>query len=272
MSKKAANVKLFSWNSASEGAKHLSQALGIKRLKESKSLFKGASHKAVINWGRSIIENTEILKCQVVNRPENVARVSNKLHFYELLSGKFDPDLLVPWTKDLKEAISWLTKPGISVFARTKLQGSGGEGIVEMSKDDPDSFVKAQLYTRYVPKSDEFRVHVMGGNVILVQRKGLRQTDDQGNPVDPKTVNWKIRNLSNGFVFVRSDVRPPAEVVNAATGIFPHLGLDFYAADVIWNEKQGRAYVLEVNTAPGLSGSTIGNYVDGFKTLLNIED
>lgn len=268
---KATNVKLFSWNSSSEGAKHLSGGLGIKRLKEKGSTFKGSSSKAVINWGRSSIDSTEILKCQVVNRPEAVARVSNKLAFYEMLDGKFDPDLLVPWTKDLNTAISWLTKPEISVFARTKLQGSGGEGIVELTKDDPESFVKAPLYTKYVPKSDEYRIHVMGGEIILSQRKGLRQTDDAGNPVDPKQVNWKIRNLANGFVFVRSDVRPPEAVTKAALGVYPYLELDFYAADIIWNEKQGRAYVLEVNTAPGLSGSTIGDYVNGFKRLLKME-
>jgi glutathione synthase/RimK-type ligase-like ATP-grasp enzyme len=272
MTQGLANVRLYSWNSASEGAKQLSLALGIRRLKEKGSTFKGSPGKVVINWGRSSFDNTEAAKCQVVNRPENVARVSNKLAFYELLNGKFDPDLLVPWTKDKDTAVSWLTKPGISVFARTKLTGSGGEGIVEMVADDPESFVKAPLYTRYVPKSDEFRVHVMGGEAILVQRKGLRQTDDAGRPIDPKTANWKIRNLANGFVFVRSDVKPPSGVVDVALAVSPHLGLDFYAADVIWNDKQQRAYVLEVNTAPGLSGSTVADYQAGFRKLLKAGD
>ena len=37
-----------------------------------------------------------------------------------------------------------------------------------------------------------------------------------------------------------------------ATKAVAALGLDFGAVDVIYNEKYGRAYVLEVNTAPGL--------------------
>jgi D-alanine-D-alanine ligase-like ATP-grasp enzyme len=41
--------------------------------------------------------------------------------------------------------------------------------------------------------------------------------------------------------------------------------LDFGAVDVIWNEKQQRAYVLEVNTAPGLEGQTVDDYARGIK-------
>jgi glutathione synthase/RimK-type ligase-like ATP-grasp enzyme len=41
-------------------------------------------------------------------------------------------------------------------------------------------------------------------------------------------------------------------------------GLDFGAVDVIWNERQQRAYVLEINSAPGLEGTTIDDYVRYF--------
>jgi D-alanine-D-alanine ligase-like ATP-grasp enzyme len=44
------------------------------------------------------------------------------------------------------------------------------------------------------------------------------------------------------------------------------LGLYFGAADVIWNDKEQRAYVLEVNTAPGLEGTTLENYANAFTT------
>lgn len=266
-----ANTRLYSWNFGSEGAKQLSLALGVKRIKEEGSLFKGRKDKTVINWGRSSFENTEALKCQVLNDPVKVARASNKLSFYQFLDGKFNPDLLVPWTTDVNVAISWLTKPGISVFARTKVNASGGDGIVEMTKDDPDSFVKAPLYTRYIPKSDEYRIHVMNGEAFLVQRKGLRKIDDEGKPIDPNTVNWKVRNLANGFVYTRSDIKAPQAVLDAAVALAPHLELDFYAADVIWSDKTGRAYVLEVNTAPGLSGSTVGDYATAFKKHYKLE-
>ena len=42
------------------------------------------------------------------------------------------------------------------------------------------------------------------------------------------------------------------------------LGLDFGAVDVIWNEHESKAYVLEINTAPGLEGSTVEDYKEFF--------
>lgn len=261
------DVRLYSWNSKSEGAKQLALALGIKRLKEEGSTFKGREGKTVINWGRSTFDNPEAQKCRIVNSPEAVARASDKLLFYKTLEGKLNPDVLVPWSTDLERALEWV-REGELVFARTKLKGSGGEGIVIMQKDDPDSFVKAPLYTKYVKKSDEYRIHVAGGEVFLKQRKGLRKTDDEGNPIDPAKADWKIRNLANGFIFARDNVDPPASVCAAAVAVHAHLGLDFYAADVIYNAKSDRAYVLEVNTAPGLNGSTVSDYAEAIKTLL----
>ena len=41
------------------------------------------------------------------------------------------------------------------------------------------------------------------------------------------------------------------------------LGLDFGAVDVV--ERQNKAYVLEVNTAPGLVGTTLEKYVDAIR-------
>ena len=42
-------------------------------------------------------------------------------------------------------------------------------------------------------------------------------------------------------------------------------GLDFGAVDVLWNERQQKAYVCEVNTAPGLEGITLDNYLKEIK-------
>jgi D-alanine-D-alanine ligase-like ATP-grasp enzyme len=41
--------------------------------------------------------------------------------------------------------------------------------------------------------------------------------------------------------------------------------LDFGAVDVIWNEKEDKYYVLEVNTACGLEGTTLDKYVEQFR-------
>ena len=40
------------------------------------------------------------------------------------------------------------------------------------------------------------------------------------------------------------------------------LGLDFGAVDIIYNKQEDKWYVLEVNTAPGIYGTTLDKYVN----------
>jgi D-alanine-D-alanine ligase-like ATP-grasp enzyme len=57
------------------------------------------------------------------------------------------------------------------------------------------------------------------------------------------------------------------ELKDIAIGSVNILGLNFGAVDVIYNEKENKYYVLEVNTAPGLSGTTLEKYVDAIIEL-----
>ncbi|MNN94301.1 hypothetical protein D3C81_2129010 [compost metagenome] len=84
-------------------------------------------------------------------------------------------------------------------------------------------------------------------------------------------MNWKVRNLANGFIFARGEDalgNVPKDVLDQAVKAVASLGLDFGAADVIYNDRQKKAYVLEVNTAPGLSGSTLDGYTQRLKEMV----
>jgi D-alanine-D-alanine ligase-like ATP-grasp enzyme len=47
--------------------------------------------------------------------------------------------------------------------------------------------------------------------------------------------------------------------------------LDFGAVDIIYNAKRNECYVLEVNTAPGLEGTTVEKYATKFASELKDE-
>lgn len=246
-------VNIYSWKEASEGAKQLAEAMGIKRLKHEGSKYKGSDKKIVINWGSSSVPD-EVKKSRILNPTNVVALCSNKLNFFKALSGK---GVTIPdWTDDYDQAIKWVTD-GHVVCARTVLSGHSATGLVLMDKDNPKSFVKAPLYTKYVPKKDEYRVHVVAGKVIDVQRKALRNgwLEEHGGDV-----NYKVRNLANGFVYVRQDVVAPKQVMEEAVKAAEIVKLDFGAVDVVFNAKKDAAYVLEINTAPGLEGASVENY------------
>jgi D-alanine-D-alanine ligase-like ATP-grasp enzyme len=45
--------------------------------------------------------------------------------------------------------------------------------------------------------------------------------------------------------------------------------LHFSAVDVVYNDREKKAYVLEINTAPGVEGQTIQVYADALAKLTN---
>ena len=163
------------------------------------------------------------------------------------------------FTTSREEACKWVEE-GVTVVCRTILNGHSGAGIV--LADKKEDVVKAPLYTKYVPKKDEYRVHVMNGKMIHKQRKARKME------VKDEDVNWKIRNLDGGFIFQIENFEIPEDCVTQSIAAVEALGLDFGAVDVIWNNKEKKAYVLEVNTAPGVSGTSPDKYEAGFKELL----
>lgn len=151
--------------------------------------------------------------------------------------------LCVPHTTDMEEAKGWEGP----VVVRHTVTGNSGQGIEIV--DDPLDIPEAPLYTKYIKKASEWRVHVFQGKAIDVTRK-IR--DPERTPT-----NWQVRNHDNGFIFARESGEPPCtSIITHAIEAVAGLGLDFGAVDVIWNQHQERAYVLEVNTAPGLEGET----------------
>lgn len=258
-------MHIYAYNEASASAKALALGLGIKRIKHEGSKFKGAAHKTLINWGCSQL-TPELMKCNIFNHPAQVAIASNKLTFFQCMQaynngvGVEELKVQIPlWSTNVQDVQVWLDNER-TVVVRHKLNGHSGEGIeiIEGDVEIPD----ARLYVQYVPKKDEYRIHVLCGEVVDVQRKA------RNREVEDADVNWQVRNHHNGFVFIRGDVNPPDSVRSQAILAVDACGLDFGAVDIIWNEHQQKAYVLEINTAPGLTGNTLEGYVERFKQLM----
>lgn len=243
-------VYLYSYNKGSEGAKALSQTLNIKRLKHENSKFRGGNGKVVINWGCSKLPD-QVLACEVLNKPQAVNNASNKLKSFELFK---DAGVSIPpFFTDKGLADDFLGQnPNSSIVCREQLNGHSGAGIVIAG--NPDGLVNAPLYVVYIPKKEEYRYHVFNGEVVDIQRKA-RKMD-----VPKEDVNWKVRNLDGGFIFAREGVVASPVASEEAIKAVASLGLDFGAVDIIWNQKEDRYYVLEVNTAPGLTGTTLEGY------------
>jgi glutathione synthase/RimK-type ligase-like ATP-grasp enzyme len=138
------------------------------------------------------------------------------------------------------------------------LRGCGGRGIQLI--DDVDNLPDCALYTRYVKKSDEYRIHIFMGTIIFLQKKMLRN-ESVGN-------NFQIRNYANGWIFGSKNIAVPQDVVEQALLAVQALNLDFGAVDVGWQANSQKAFVYEVNTAPALEGTTLDLYSQQVRRLL----
>lgn len=140
------------------------------------------------------------------------------------------------------------------VVCRALTNSSEGRGITICNADDP-AMPNVPLYTAYIPKKKEFRVHIWNNKVIDVQEKRRRRTDSTEK-------EYQVRNTANGYVFCRDNVNPPADCATTALGAVASLGRSYGAVDIIWNEKQNKCFVLEVNSRPGMQGTTVKKYAD----------
>lgn len=252
------SIKLLPYKAGSQSAKALAEALDIKRLKLKNSKWMGKAGDTVINWGNSGNVPLAVGKATILNNPKFVGTAANKLKTQRALDGS---DYCLPYTTDINEARKHI-ELGETIVCRAKLTGNSGEGIV--IAETVDQLVEAPLYTVYKKKTDEYRVHVFDGKVISVQRKARKRD------VEDDKVNWKVRNLDGGFIFARTGFDVPLSVVNSALGAMKDLRLDFGAVDVGYHKDVG-TYVYEVNTACGLDGSNLVDYVEAFCDKLGID-
>lgn len=251
------------YQKVSASAITISNNINAKRIKLVNSKWKPKSTRIVINWGHAQAPNIDIGK-HVLNWYWAVTNASNK---WTALVKMEQAGVSVPKNTGAKaEAESWFDKDKkCVVFCRTLLRSSGGKGIV-IAKSKAE-LVDAPLYTLRIRKTDEYRVHVFKNEVIDVAQKRLRNgvKDQEGR-------NEYIRNLANGWIFAHENVNCPDNVKQEALKAVAALELDFGAVDVVV-DKEGKAYVLEVNTAPGLENQqTIQAYTNAFNNYKKKEE
>jgi glutathione synthase/RimK-type ligase-like ATP-grasp enzyme len=223
---------------------------------------------SVINWG---ITNCHWLDrvdySKILNHPSRIANAVDKASALKIL---MDGGVPVPPFETSRETVNRLfDKEGRRVFCRTLTRASEGRGIV--IANSLDQVVPALLYTRYIPKVYEFRVHASSIGPFYIQRKKkLSQEELAARGISPESE--LIRNSANGYVF-SSNLEGIEENIKERVGELGALAvralqLDFGAVDIITTNKE-IMYVLEVNTAPGVEGETVNRYVEMLNTLIH---
>lgn len=214
-----------------------------------------------INWGSSqVVTRPDV---RLLNPTASVALAANKLQSLRRMQ---EAGVSVPPFWERAEEVE--RGDSTIILARTMLRASGGRGITVVRAGE--NLPAAPLYTKYIRKEAEYRVHVGSGRVLAVQQKRMR------NGADPDANARLIRNYDNGWIFAVDNVEFATDelrddVTRQAINAVASLGLDFGAADVIVSRgRNQRAYVLEVNTAPGIESPTVlASYTSYFQGIYN---
>ena len=253
---------LYPYKMGSASAKALREGLSSSLNRRVKMVhpdgrFKPKRGDKVINWGNSTIPNWHFTPGVDLNHPQNISIAANKRTAFEHFVGyntANESHIAIPrWTTNRDEAQTWLNN-GSTIVVRNILNGHSGRGIEIVQEG---TLQQAPLFVEYKKKRFEYRVHVFKGEVIDTQQKRKRNADER-----PDTFNSFVRNHDNGWVYCRDDIA--TDIFRDALAIIAvqALALDFGAADIIYNQLENQNYVLEVNTAPGLEGTTLEKYVE----------
>ena len=243
----------------SNGAKHLQEKLKelinrkVLRVKKTSTTFKPRESDKHIFWGKC---DEAWWSNKEEENQKNIAR--NKLKTFKAFKEHNIPH--PEWTTDYAEAMNWWSD-GITVVGRRILTGHSGNGIeiydaANVFKSD------CKLYVKYIKKEHEYRVHVFNGKVIDIQQKKRK--------VGFENRNNQIRNHKNGWVYCRENITKPEGLEELAIQACACINLNYGAVDIIYNKKQNKCYVLEINTAPGLINQTASLYANNFKEYLNV--
>lgn len=231
---------VYPYNSASESAKLLAEAIGAKRIRLQNSTYQYKEGDLIINWGNSNCPYPSL------NSAEALKRSINKLSCFRYLREQgFDaiPDY---WTN-----ASDIPASAFPIFCRTEVEGRDGSGIVVATSRS--ELVDAKLYTRRV-SGTEYRVTVFQGEVTDIQTKLPR------NGV--QTLSYDVKTYANGWGFQRKPVEKHVEeiITSLAADAIRTLGLDFAGCDIVYDMLAQRAYLLEVNSAMGLEGGALDRF------------
>ncbi len=251
---------IHQYTNGSKSAKALSEKMGVKRMLREGSTVKNAASVTIINWGDGDFPIRKWNKARVINKPAAVLRAVNKVAAFQAMERV---KVSIPaFTTDYSVAAGWI-RDGEQVVARATATGHSSAGLT-IHTDMKNLPKSSALYTKYIPKKSEFRVHVVDGKVIAIQQKVFPAGKDS------KNVDWRIRDVKQGFVFASREkvALPSKNIATAAIDAVDALGLDFGGVDVIYNEDRG-VFVLEVNTAPGIDGTDLASYSKALTTLIN---
>lgn len=277
--------------------KRLAEALGAKHGKT-----KPADKKStiVIGWGCKTKESVNLKQHSVINHPDKIRKNRNKFSALDILKKAGVPVADFVSSNDVLTALAAARNTiNLPLVGRKKYHQGGKEFWTCLTKVQIKRAIDqgAEYFQNYLSIVDEYRLHVFQGKVINMQKKTERKNmagafkeqhgtrianiaDKNKVNLDEQTMNYVLDNLGkreeHPDQIIKSNTRgwkfsqiktAKAELKEAAVNAVKAIGLDFGAVDCCIIED-GKPFIIEVNTGPGLQGSSFDAYVTAFKEAI----
>ena len=215
------------------------------------------NERVIIRWGTTTPIGAVNKKAIVINKADAITETSNKGAF-RLKAHKAG---LTPRTWATLEALGNENDPPEAVIIRPEVHERSENISLCRTLDEANKAIaacKGQGYyiSEYIKKDREFRVFVAQGRAFMVFEK---------QPKNKADVSWGC--VEEGALKYVGWSEWPLHVVENAIKAFNISNLDFGAVDVI--EKAGKAYFLEINTAPEVWPYYGELFADVFNYMLN---
>jgi glutathione synthase/RimK-type ligase-like ATP-grasp enzyme len=194
----------------------------------------------VIRWGCTADVPTK----SVINKASSIHLVANKSGFRQVIRDNFPDDIPKTWFPTDSILYTMKNPPQFPVIVRPSSHKQGKD--FHVCKDAVQLEKALELcgegayISQFEEKAKEYRVVVMQGRIAFVCQKvpNNKSLNTWGLAANWSTIKWG---------------EWPLEAVKKAIRVHGLSDLTFSAVDIIEN-KQGKSFVCEANTAPELGG------------------
>lgn len=250
-------------------------------------------------------------KCTIINHPDLIRSNRNKFAILSVLRNAGVNVKDTASSDDILAVIANENNPiQLPVIGRRNFHQGGRNFWTCLTKTQVDAAIKcengAQYFQSVIDIQDEYRLHIMNGELIYAQRKVKRNgakanmdafvdqhkeklsamAEKQDVVMDDNTVNYVLEKMSKTHqhpdMIVRSNFRGwkfshvadknvKKELLEEAKKALKAVGLEFGAVDCAI-DADGKAWIIEVNSGPGLEASSLKQYVDAFRKIIDGKD
>lgn len=268
-----------------------------------------SAQDVIIGWGAKVKQDINLNAAHIINHPNAIRTNRNKFTALELMK---NAKVNVAPFVDGPEALAALDnkKSGVvlPVIGRTKFHQGGANFETCLTKTHVKNALnnftnkigKQCYFQNYIAIVDEYRLHIVNGELIYAQKKVprsnmveahveqqsdkiKRMAEKNGKTIDEETLKYAleyqgkkitgpdqiVKSNTRGYKF--SSVKPEnvdKKLLAQAIKSLEALSLQFGAVDCCTDED-GKPWIIEVNTGPGLEGSSFKAYVAAFSKWLD---